>query len=42
MIGELDRLERQAHRNLNQQIALETVLLRLRGLLLHRHDPTPA
>jgi DNA polymerase-3 subunit delta' len=42
MIGELDRLECQAHRNLNQQIALETVLLRLRSLLLHRHDSTPA
>ncbi len=33
LIGDLDQLERQAHRNLNIQIALETILLRVRQLL---------
>ncbi|MBX3237362.1 MAG: DNA polymerase III subunit delta' [Nitrospiraceae bacterium] len=33
LIGELERLERQAHRNLNIQMALETILLRLRALI---------
>ncbi len=33
LIGDLETLERQAHRNLNVQIALETILLRVRHLL---------
>jgi DNA polymerase-3 subunit delta' len=38
LMAEIEQLERQAHRNLNIQMALETVLLRLRNLLLdHKH-----
>jgi DNA polymerase-3 subunit delta' len=33
LIGDLETMERQAHRNLNVQIALETILLRVRQLL---------
>ena len=33
LIGDLEKMERQAHRNLNVQIALETILLRVRQLL---------
>ena len=39
LIGELETLERQAHRNLNIQMALETVLLRLRDLLIPASTP---
>lgn len=39
LIGELERLERQAHRNLNIQMALETVLLRLRALFVPQGRP---
>jgi DNA polymerase-3 subunit delta' len=34
LIGDLETLERQAHRNVNLQMALETFLLRLRHLLV--------
>lgn len=37
LIGDLEKLERQAHRNLNVQIALETILLRVRELLPSHH-----
>ena len=33
LINDLEKLERQAHRNLNVQMALETILLRVRHLL---------
>lgn len=33
LISDLEKMERQAHRNLNVQIALETILLRVRQLL---------
>jgi DNA polymerase-3 subunit delta' len=33
LIGDLEKMERQANRNLNVQIALETILLRVRQLL---------
>ena len=33
LIGDLEKLERQANRNLNLQMALETILLRVRHLL---------
>ncbi len=33
LIGDLEKVERQAHRNLNLQMALETILLRVRHLL---------
>ncbi len=33
LIGDLEKMERQTHRNLNVQIALETILLRVRQLL---------
>jgi DNA polymerase-3 subunit delta' len=34
LINDLEKLERQAHRNFNVQIALETILLRVRHLLV--------
>ncbi len=37
LIGDLEKMERQAHRNLNVQIALETILLRVRQLLTPRN-----
>jgi len=42
LINDLEKLERQAHRNLNVQIALETILLRVRHLLIpHDTADTP-
>ena len=41
LISDLEKLERQAHRNLNVQMALETILLRVRQLL-NPHDPADA
>ncbi len=38
LIGDLEKLERQAHRNLNLQMALETILLRVRRLLTPQHE----
>ena len=38
LIGDLEKLERQAHRNLNLQMALETILLRVRHLLIPQHE----
>ncbi len=38
LISDLEKLERQANRNLNLQMALETVLLRVRHLLTPQHN----
>jgi len=38
LISDLGKLERQAHRNLNLQMALETTLLRVRHLLTPQHE----
>lgn len=37
LISDLEKLERQANRNLNLQMALETILLRVRHLLTPQH-----
>ena len=41
LISDLETLERQANRNVNLQIALETCLLRLRHLLVPEHGASP-
>ncbi len=38
LISDLEKLERQANRNLNHQMALETILLRVRHLLTPQHS----
>ncbi|WHZ20952.1 MAG: DNA polymerase III delta prime subunit [Nitrospira sp.] len=41
LIGSLETLERQAHRNVNLQMALETTLLRLRHLIIPQQTVGP-
>ena len=38
LISDLEKLERQANRNLNLQMALETILLRVRHLLIPQYE----